>query len=147
MSAAAPVGQAPVPNSASLVVYDGECIFCQNYVSMLRLRESVGAVELLDARSSDPRVAALSAQGYDLDQGMVFIHGGRIHHGADAVHALALLTSSSTLFNRLNASILSNATAARVLYPWLKVGRRVTLWARGRGSIASTRGGGKRASR
>lgn len=119
----------------ALVVYDGECIFCQNYVRMLRLKDSVGKVELVDARSDDPRVRDLLARGYDLDEGMVFSYRGRIYHGSDAVNALALLASPSTLFNKLNASILSRPATARLLYPWLKAGRRLTLWVRGRGLI------------
>lgn len=116
----------------ALVVYDGECIFCQNYVQMLRLQESVGPVELVDARSDDPRVRDLTARGYDMDEGMVFAYQDRIYHGSDAVNALALLTSRSTLFNRANALILSRPTIARLVYPWLKLGRRLTLRLRGR---------------
>lgn len=125
----------PAAADAALVVYDGECIFCQNYVRMLRLRDSVGHVELVDARSDDPRVRAMQHRGYDLDEGMVFAWKGRIYHGADAVNALALLASPSSLFNRLNAAILSRPAVARAVYPLLKAGRRATLWVRGRGAI------------
>ncbi|GAB7555144.1 DCC1-like thiol-disulfide oxidoreductase family protein [Novosphingobium sp. 11B] len=122
----------------ALVVYDGECIFCQNYVRMLRLRDSVGPVELVDARSDDPRVAAIAAQGFDLDHGMVFSYRERIYHGSDAVHALALLASPSSLFNRMNALLFSRPSIARLSYPWLKAGRRATLWLRGRKRIAQS---------
>jgi hypothetical protein len=37
-----------------LIVYDGACPFCNAYVSLLRLRESM-QVELLSARSNDER--------------------------------------------------------------------------------------------
>jgi hypothetical protein len=36
-------------DEAALIVYDGECILCQSYARLLRLRETVGKVELLDA--------------------------------------------------------------------------------------------------
>lgn len=116
----------------ALIVYDGECIFCHNYVSLLRLREAVGPVELVDARSGDPRVAALLAQGIDLDEGMVFVNDGQVHHGADAVHMLATLTSPATALNRINAKIFASHTLTRRLYPAMKLGRRITLWLRGR---------------
>ncbi|MEZ0497948.1 DCC1-like thiol-disulfide oxidoreductase family protein [Sphingomonas sp. IW22] len=116
----------------SLIVYDGECVFCQNYVRFFRLREAIGPVELLDARSGDPRVEALWRQGYDLDEGMVFAHRGRVFHGAEAVQVLASLSSRSGLFNRLNAAIFRSPAVARMLYPALKLGRRATLMARGR---------------
>lgn len=120
----------------SLIVYDGDCVFCQNYVRFVRLREAVGRVELLDARSGDPRVAAFQRQGYDLDEGMLFVHRGRVFHGAEAVQVLAGLTSPVGLFNRLNRFALSDARAARLLYPLLKAGRRATLLLRGKGRIA-----------
>jgi predicted DCC family thiol-disulfide oxidoreductase YuxK len=116
----------------SLIVYDGECVFCQNYVRFFRLREAIGPVELLDARSGDPRVEALWRQGYDLDEGMVFAHRGRVFHGAEAVQVLASLSSRSGLFNRLNAAIFRSPAVAGMLYPALKLGRRATLMARGR---------------
>ncbi|CAN0407117.1 unnamed protein product, partial [Scytosiphon promiscuus] len=37
----------------NVIVYDGECPFCSQYVKMLRIHESVGTVRLIDARSSD----------------------------------------------------------------------------------------------
>lgn len=120
----------------ALVVYDGACIFCQNYVRLLRLQQSVGPVELLDARSEDPRIAEFQAKGYDLDEGMLFIRNGRIYHGHDAVNALALLSSSSGFFNRLNSLLLSRRSIAKFTYPFLKAGRRITLWVRGRPLIA-----------
>jgi predicted DCC family thiol-disulfide oxidoreductase YuxK len=122
----------------ALIVYDGDCIFCQNYVQMLRLQDGVGPVDLVNARSDDARVRSLLDQGYDLDEGMIFSYRNRLYHGHDAVQALALLTSPSTAFNRLNASILSRPLAARLLYPWLKRGRRATLWLRGKTSIAAS---------
>lgn len=119
----------------SLIVYDGECVFCQNYVRFFRLREAIGPVELLDARSGDPRVDALWRKGYDLDEGMVFAHQGRVFHGAEAVHVLASLSSRSGWFNRLNAAVFASEGAARLFYPFLKLGRRLTLKARGRGLL------------
>jgi predicted DCC family thiol-disulfide oxidoreductase YuxK len=128
-----------VESGPALVVYDGECIFCQNYVKLVRLREAVGKVELLDARSGDPRVAAFKRQGYDLDEGMLFVWKGRTYHGADAVHVLAGLSGDSGWFNRLNAAVFSSRAASRILYPLLKAGRRATLLVRGRKLIADSR--------
>lgn len=124
------------PPLPSLIIYDGECIFCQNYVRLLRLQKSIGPVELVDARSDDPRVTSFQDQGYDLDEGMLFTRNGQIYHGHDAVNALALLSSSSNLFNALNSTVLARPKVAKAVYPLLKLGRRLTLWARGRGTIA-----------
>jgi predicted DCC family thiol-disulfide oxidoreductase YuxK len=120
------------PAKTALIVYDGDCVFCQSYVRFMRLRETVGPVELLDARSGDPRVAAFQRQGYDLNEGMLFVLEDRVYHGDEAVNMLAILSSSLSLFARLNRTILSNRTAARLIYPALKFGRRITLRLRGR---------------
>lgn len=122
----------------ALIVYDGDCIFCQNYVRLLRLRQTVGPVDLVDARSADPRVKALQAAGYDLDQGMIFVHQGRTHFGSDAIHMLAILSSSSTTLGRINRRLLSSRGLAAALYPALKLGRRVTLALRGKSLISNS---------
>lgn len=119
----------------SLIIYDGDCVFCQNYARFLRLKEAVGPVELIDARSDDPRVRDYWRQGLDLDEGMLFVHQGRVHYGSEAVHVLAGLSSEAGWFNRLNRLALSNAAAARLVYPLLKFGRAVTLVARGKGRL------------
>ena len=116
----------------ALIVYDGDCIFCQNYVRLLRLRQTVGPVELVDARSGDPRAARYWAQGRDLDQGMLFVYNGRVYHGADAVHVLAGLSGPVSWFNRMNRFVFASRTASAILYPLLKFGRRMTLLARGK---------------
>lgn len=123
------------PAKPALIVYDGDCVFCQSYVRFMRLRETVGVVELLDARSGDPRVASFQRQGYDLNEGMLFVLDDKVYHGDEAVNLLAILSSSSSLFGRLNRAILSNRTAARLIYPALKLGRRITLRLRGRSLI------------
>ncbi|MEE2859416.1 MAG: DCC1-like thiol-disulfide oxidoreductase family protein [Paracoccus sp. (in: a-proteobacteria)] len=122
-------------DEGALIVYDGDCIFCQNYVKLVRLRDMVGKVELLDARSDDPRVRDFQRQGYDLNEGMLFVHRGRVHHGSDAVHMMALLSSSSDSLNRLNRRLLSNPKVAKAIYPALKLGRRATLFLRRRSLI------------
>jgi len=126
------------PASPSLIIYDGDCIYCQNYVRFVRLREAIGPVELLDARSNDPRVQLYWRQGYDLNEGMLFVHRGRVHHGADALQVLASLSSPNGALNRLNARLFSNSRAARLLYPLLKLGRRLTLRVRGRSMLQRT---------
>lgn len=124
---------------ANLIIYDGECIFCQNYVRFVKLRENIGPVELLDARSDDPRIDHYIRAGYDLDEGMLFIHDGKIYYGAEAVNVLARLSSDLTLGSRINSAMLSNSKIARMTYPFLKAGRRLTLFLRRKTSIRSQR--------
>jgi len=126
-------------DAAALIIYDGDCILCQSYVRLLRLRDTVGPVELIDARSGDARVASYWRGGFDPNRGMLFIHDGKVHHGSDALHVLALLTSEISWFNRLNRMVFSSRAASSMLYPFLKLGRRLTLLARGKGLIRRPR--------
>ena len=122
-------------HESSLIVYDGDCVFCQNYVRFLKLREAAGPVEMLNARANDPRVRAFWEAGYDLNEGMLFVHRGSVFHGADAVHVLAKLSGPNDLMNKANALIFSHQRLARTLYPLMKIGRRLTLFALGRALI------------
>ena len=124
--------QDPLTPPTPTVIYDDDCPFCRNYVGMLRFREAVGPVTLQDARDGGPIVEALTDAGYNLDDGMVLLINGEVHHGADAMTRMALLSSDSSLFNRLNAAIFRHPRLSRVLYPVLRTGRNVTLHLLGR---------------
>jgi hypothetical protein len=67
-----------------------------------------------------------------MDAGMVLKLDGRYYHGADCIHALALLTTPSGFFNRLNRFIFRSHTLSRVLYPLLRAGRNGALRILGR---------------
>jgi len=129
-----------MPAETLTIIYDGECPFCSSYVRMARLREAAGDVELVDARSDDPRVADALAAGLDLDDGMVVLWRGRRHYGADAVHLIALLSGEGGLGNRVQRWLFLSPRVAAALYPWLVRGRRAWLRLAGRAPI----GGGKK---
>ena len=116
----------------AVVVYDGECPFCSRYVEMLRLRDSLGSVKLMNAREGGPLVDALRQRGIDLDEGMVFVLDGEVHHGAESVHMMALLSTPIGVFNRLNGAIFRSRRASRLLYPVLRAGRNTVLALLGR---------------
>ncbi|MDJ0944220.1 MAG: DCC1-like thiol-disulfide oxidoreductase family protein [Kiloniellales bacterium] len=126
----------------AVVVYDGECPFCTRYAGLVRLREAVGPVTLLDAREGGPLVSRLSAAGYDLDEGMVLLYGGQIYHGGDCMHMLALLSGGGGAVNRLCAAVFRNPGTARRLYPVLRAGRNAVLRLLGRDKIGAASGPG-----
>jgi predicted DCC family thiol-disulfide oxidoreductase YuxK len=125
--------------NASYIVYDGECPFCTRYVKLLRLREALGAVEIVDARSDHPIVAFLRDRKIDLDEGMALVRDGQISVGDECIHKIALMTTPSDSFNRLNAWIFRSATASRILYPILRFCRNTTLKVLGRNKLSSSR--------
>lgn len=118
------------------IVYDGQCPFCSTYVKMLHLRKAVGTVVLVDAREPHPMVDMLKAANIDLDEGMVLIRGGEISYGDECIHKLALMSTSHDWFNKLNHLIFRSPTASRVLYPFLRTGRNMTLRILGRKKIS-----------
>lgn len=110
------------------VYYDGDCPFCSAYMRMVTLQHAVGPVDLIDARSDDPRVQGLTDAGFDLDEGIVVRHGAQMLHGADAMHLLAMLSERRGILQTL----MRSPRRAALLYPILKAGRRVTLALMGR---------------
>ncbi|HRO13041.1 DCC1-like thiol-disulfide oxidoreductase family protein [Amaricoccus sp.] len=130
----------PASHDGAIIVYDGDCPFCSRYVTMVRLRDSVGPVRLVNAREPDPIVDELRGAGYDLDEGMVLRYGGRTYHGADCIMMLAMLSTPVGPFNRVNAAIFRSPTASRLLYPVLRIGRNAVLRLLGRTRIADMPG-------
>jgi predicted DCC family thiol-disulfide oxidoreductase YuxK len=122
--------------SVLVVVYDGDCPVCSAYVRYMRLRESAGDVLLVNARHGGPWVDKVRAQGLDLNEGMALFYGGRIYHGAECVHMLALLSTGSGVFNRVNAFLFSRPSIARFSYPVLRAGRNLLLRLLGRNRLS-----------
>lgn len=125
------------PDGEAWLVYDGECPFCSAYVRYVRVRESVGRLHLVDARLPHPVADEARTLGLDLDEGMALKLGQRFYHGADCINVLAMLSTGSGPFNRLNAAIFRSPAASRVLYPMLRAGRNLALRLLGRGKLAA----------
>ena len=53
-----------------LIVYDKQCPACDYYCNLVRIRESVGDLILVDARDGGPLMDEITASGLDIDQGM-----------------------------------------------------------------------------
>ena len=117
------------------IYYDGLCPFCSRYVRYLRLKEAAGSPRLVDLREAPDERKRLEARGFDLDQGMVAEVSGRYYGGRDAVHVLALLSSRSGVFNRVNALLFRYPFLAALLYPVMRAFRNATIFMMGRPSI------------
>ena len=120
---------------ATYVVYDGDCPFCSSYVKLLRLREAAGPIVLLNAREDHPVVRRVEQHGVVLDQEMALVMGSNIYSGGECINRLALMSTQSGLFNRLNAALFSSPKFSRIAYPFLRCGRNLALKALGRKQI------------
>tara|TARA_R110002033_G_scaffold29181_2_gene65610 strand:+ start:22976 stop:23383 length:408 start_codon:yes stop_codon:yes gene_type:complete len=110
-----------------LLIYDKECPACHFYCQIVRIRQSVGELVLIDARDNPEVMVEVNAKGLDIDQGMVLKMDGQLYYGADAIHLLALLSGQSGVFNRLNYWLFSSKKVAAILYPVLRSCRNVLL--------------------
>jgi predicted DCC family thiol-disulfide oxidoreductase YuxK len=119
----------------TFIVYDGECPFCAQYVKLVKLREAIGPVSLINAREDHPAVRYLAEQGVDLNEEMALIMNGEHFTGPECMHRLALMSTDAGFFNALAARIFSNRRTAKALYPALRAGRNFTLRLLGRAPI------------
>lgn len=126
---------ADASNGGIQIIYDGECPFCSSYIGLVRLRDAVGHVELIDARQPHPLVAEVRARGLDLDEGMVAVYNGAFHHGHACVHLLATLTEDTGLANGVFRRLFASKTRTKGLYPLMRGARNLALRLLGRSKI------------
>ena len=118
-----------------VLVYDKQCPACDTYCQHVGIKQSLGPLTLIDARQSSDVLAEITAQGLDIDQGIVVKMNGQLYYGADAMQALALMSSRTGIFNRLNYWVFRSAIVSGLLYPLLKVCRNLLLKSLGRTKI------------
>lgn len=110
-------------------VYDGECPLCRTAAKALRIRESVGNLHLVNARTeaTHPVIQEINARAIDIDKGTVMKFGGRFYHGADAMILMGLLGSKNGWFNKMNAVLFRYPTFATIAYPPIRFCRNMLL--------------------
>jgi len=95
---------------------------------MVKIRESVGELELIDARSSHPLLDEAKTAGIDLNDGFAIKFHNHWYQGSDALHLVGLLSSDNRLFNRLCGKLFSSKKISALVYPILKLIRNILLW-------------------
>jgi predicted DCC family thiol-disulfide oxidoreductase YuxK len=115
-----------------LVVYDGDCPLCANFVRLYSVRKNVDGLELINAREQPALVRELRSKGMEINEGMIVTWRGHHYFGAEAMNLLAILGNDSGLIGMLNRLLFRNRTIAAVAYPLLTAGRKVTLALLGR---------------
>jgi predicted DCC family thiol-disulfide oxidoreductase YuxK len=118
-----------------LLVYDKECPVCHAYCKNVRIDHSHGDLKMIDARRESDVMAEITARGLDIDQGMVVKRAGHLYYGSEAIQELALLSSRSSFFGRLNALTFGTRASSRMLYPLLRSLRNLLLKFLGRTKI------------
>ena len=125
------------PSSDLWLVYDGDCPFCAATARVYRLKKSVGQLHIVNAREAQdtPLMHEIRAAGLDLNEGIVARYSGRLYHGAEALHLLALMGSDNDALNRVNATLFRNRLAVALAYPVMKSVRNAVLRVMGRKPI------------
>jgi predicted DCC family thiol-disulfide oxidoreductase YuxK len=114
-------------DNKTYVVYDGECPFCSRYVTYIKFKETLGEIQLVDAREYNELVNEFRLKGFDLNNGMIFIYNNTIHYGDQAVFMMGMLSTPVGIFNKLNKIIFRSKNLTKILYPLLVIGRKLTL--------------------
>ncbi len=109
------------------LIYDRSCPACEHYTRLLRIREDIGELELINAREHPEWVTALKHQGINLNNDMLLKLDNQEYSGPEALHMLAMIGSHSGLFNRLNHWLLRAPYRARLCYPVMRLGRKLLL--------------------
>lgn len=104
----------PDPDRIELV-YDGQCPICTAYCCNLTAREGVN-LALVDARHSGATMAAITAQGLDIDQGMVLKIGDQLLYGDAAIMGMNAYLKPSTGMGWLNRLFFSTPKRAQIFY-------------------------------
>ncbi|ESQ74232.1 DCC1-like thiol-disulfide oxidoreductase family protein [Asticcacaulis sp. AC402] len=119
------------------LVYDGDCPFCTASAHMVRIKQAVGSLQILNAREigDTPLMVQIAAHGFDLNQGIVVKFENRLYHGKDALHLLAMIGSDRGWLNRLNVALFRNRTTVAIAYPAMKAIRRLMLVLNGKQPI------------
>ncbi len=118
-----------------LLVYDHECPVCDYYCQKIDISELAGRLVRVNAHEESEIMTEITALGLDIDDGMVLKADGVFYYGAEAIHALALLSSKTGFFNRLASASFRRRAMARVLYPILKICRALLLKMLGRSKV------------
>ena len=121
------------------VIYDGQCPFCAEFILRVRIDKALSGISFIDAHTAPDIVARLMKSGYDIDEGMILSLNGIIYFGSECMHRLAMMTTSSDLFNKLNALIFRRPRIASLLYPIMRFFRSGALIFLGREKINKKR--------
>lgn len=118
-------------------VYDGECPICQMGAALFKVRQNVGALYTVDARSEHdhPIMKEVNAAKLDIDAGMVIKYDGRLYQGEEALVLMANIGDTQDTFNRLNRTLFRSKTLSKLCYPLMKLARDIALALKGVGKI------------
>jgi predicted DCC family thiol-disulfide oxidoreductase YuxK len=118
------------------ILFDGDCVYCNNFTQLMAARSRLGSLKVINLRDRQDLVAAMRAADMEPNSGMLFKQGGELYYGARAVNMLALASDDRGVFGKLTKTVFRHPQLTKLLYPAMRAGRSLTLLARGRKEIA-----------
>lgn len=114
-------------------VYDGECPICQMGANLFKVRQAVGKLHTIDARTqkTHPIMSEIQEANLNLDKGMVLKYEGRLYQGDEALIVMADIGDSKDAFNGLNRMLFRSRTVSKICYPFMKLARDMALKMKG----------------
>ncbi len=119
----------------NFVLYDGECPVCDAYIALAQLRKLRPDLLVLDARHEPALVAAMRAEGFDVNDSILVRLGCRVYSGGAATRLISQLGSENPFVRRAALYAIGGAPWSDALYPWLRAARNGLLRVLGRGQI------------
>ncbi len=112
-----------------IFIYDGDCPFCNKFAELLELKSGLPNIELKDARSNPTELPF----NYDMDvKGAILIKGNQVLYGANAINMIcAKIKNPSDALLRLLSITFNSNKRANLLFPFLLIARRMTLFLKG----------------
>ena len=110
-----------------LLIYDKDCPVCRYYCRIIQVRKSIGQLKIVNARENSTIMDEVTRHGLDMDEGMVLKIENNFYSGADAIHKLALISTRSGMFNRLNYWLFKSKFLSTFIYPVLRFFRQLLL--------------------
>ena len=110
----------------SVLIYDGHCPVCSNYLAFAGVRRKIPDLKLISARDDDPIVREAWGRGINLNNEMALKLDSKWYTGADVITKLAELATPS-LGERLLCEFLGSAAVRKRRYSILVFLRKVLL--------------------
>jgi predicted DCC family thiol-disulfide oxidoreductase YuxK len=122
-------------NKEIVIVYDGECPFCTDFVVLSDFTKMGYEVELVSARESKNELVKKLALEYNLDNGMIVVFKGQILYGSEAASFISSAHQGGSIKSALYRAALGGSWRAKYFYPVLVFMRKLYFKVLGRSLI------------
>ena len=105
-------------NDKIKIIYDGDCPFCNNFITVANLKKNLKNVVFLNARESIEAKEIISNCKLNIDKGMIVSISGKILFGERAATFIVINGSGGIIF-LIYKFLLSNEKVSKIIYPVL----------------------------